>query len=455
MRILIVDDEKNIRFTLTDILTDEGYDVDSVDSGEKCLSRLKKIPYDLIILDVRLPGKNGIDVFREIKKMDMETDVLIISGHGGIETAVQAVKLGAYDFIEKPLSMSKLLTAARNISEKRQLQIRAFQEEDFKLQKYEMIGDSPQIKEVREVIRRVAPTEAKVLIRGESGTGKELVAWAIHRNSNRRDKPFIAFNSAALPTELVESELFGYDKGAFTGADKRKPGKLELANGGTLFLDEIGDMNLTTQAKVLRVIQEGTFERVGGDRTISIDVRILAATHKNLEDMIKNGTFRQDLFYRLNVLPIIVPPLRERQGDIIVLAEYFLRHFSKELKAPVKQLTEDAKSLLADYAFPGNVRELKNLMERLCILVSGEEISARDVIPHLPQDADTEMDNSAGLLEIRQFTQARREFEIRYLTRQLEKYQWNISITANKIGMKQPNLSRKMKDLGIQKNDTD
>ncbi len=449
MRILIVDDEKNIRFTLTNILTDEGFEVVSVDSGEKALSKLEKLNFDLIILDVKLPGMNGIEVFRNIKKMGIDTDVLVISGHSGIETAVEAVKLGAYDFLEKPLSMAKILTALRNIRERHTLKSKAAQVDSNIAVKYRMIGSSPQIQSVKDIIDRVAPMDTKVLIRGESGTGKELVAWAIHERSSRANRAFIAFNSAALPSELVESELFGYEKGAFTGAEKRKLGKLELANKGTLFLDEIGDMTMETQAKVLRVIQEGTFERVGGQQTIDIDVRIMAATHKDLENMIKEGTFREDLFYRLNVLPIIVPPLRDRNGDILELAEYFLQHFSVELKMPLKHLSESASRLLQNYAFPGNVREMRNLIERLYILTSGLEINDSDIQPHIQSDGS--LHDDFHFMEAQNFSAAKKEFEVEFLTRQLEKNGWNISAVAELLGMAQPNLSRKLKELGIRK----
>ena len=447
MNILVVDDEKNIRYTLTDILTDEGYHVKSVDTGEKCIKILKKQRFDMLILDVRLPGMDGIQVYEKIIQSEIDIDVLVISGHSGIQTAVKAVKLGAYDFIEKPLSLSKLLTAVRNIAEKRSLQISVNQNQSEKKQKYNMIGESPQIKSIRDTINKVAPTEAKVLIRGESGTGKELVAWAIHEESNRNEKPFIAFNSAALPSELVESELFGYDKGAFTGAEKRKIGKLELAHNGTLFLDEIGDMSMTTQAKVLRVIQEGTFERVGGENTITIDVRILAATHKNLEDMLEEGYFRQDLFYRLNVLPITIPPLRDRTGDRLYLANHFLKHFCFEMKTNVKKLTPNAGILLDTYNFPGNVRELKNLIERLCILVSTDKIAKKDILPHISGLNAAKEEYS--FMSSNNFADAKRDFEIQYLTEKLKNCNWNISLTAENLGMKQPNLSRKMKDLNI------
>ena len=449
MRILICDDEKNIRFTLTNILTDEGYEVVCVDSGEKALSKLEDQCFELIILDVKLPGMNGIEVFRNIKKMGIDTNVLVISGHSGIETAVEAVKLGAYDFLEKPLSMAKILTALRNIEERQDLKNKVAHVDINTANKYQMIGNSPEILAMREIIERVAPMDTKVLIRGDSGTGKELVAWAIHQSSKRRDQAFIAFNSAALPSELVESELFGYEKGAFTGAEKRKLGKLELANKGSLFLDEIGDMSMETQAKVLRVIQEGTFERVGGQRTIDIDVRIMAATHKDLESMIQNGTFREDLFYRLNVLPINVPLLRDRQGDVIVLADYFLQHFSVELKMARKTLAAGAQDLLTSYSFPGNVREMRNLIERLYILVREDEIQERDILPHIRTSlSGTEQSH---LMRTKNFSEAKREFEVEYLTRQLEQSSWNINAVAEKLGMLQPNLSRKLKELGIRK----
>ncbi len=451
MRILVVDDEKNIRFTLTDILQDEGYTVDSVDSGEKCLARLKRQKYELVILDVRMPGMDGIQVFQKLKEIEYDADVLVISGHSGIETAVQAVKLGAYDFIEKPLSMSKILTAARNIAQKQSLQFTASQTMSDKLKKYAMIGNSPQIQSIRDIIEKAAPTDTKVLIRGESGTGKELVAWAIHDKSHRREKPFIAFNSAALPTELVESELFGYDKGAFTGAEKRKIGKLEMAHGGTLFLDEIGDMSMTTQAKVLRVIQEGTFERVGGESTIRIDVRILAATHKDLENMISESAFRQDLFYRLNVLPMSIPPLRDRTGDVLFLADHFLQYYATELKEDLKYLTPKAKACLESYEFPGNVRELRNLIERLCILVTNQEITDKDVLPHLRNK--TGNDEICDFMTFENFSDARREFETRFITEKLKQSKWNITAAAEKLGMRQPNLSRKMKELKISRID--
>ncbi|MBT3590346.1 MAG: sigma-54-dependent Fis family transcriptional regulator, partial [Candidatus Marinimicrobia bacterium] len=315
--------------------------------------------------------------------------------------------------------------------------------------KYELVGTSKEMERLHSFIHKVAPTDAKILIRGESGTGKELVAFAIHSQSLLNSMPFIAFNSAAIPSELVESELFGHEKGAFTGADTKKIGKLELADKGTLFLDEIGDMSLPVQAKVLRAIQEGTFERVGGNKTIIINTRIIAATHKNLEAMVKEGTFREDLFYRLNVIPIKILPLRERSSDIVELAHYFLAYFSSELNQSPKILTKSSCHLLKYYSFPGNVRELKNLIERLYILVSSNKISPEDIYLHLPEIVGRSED--VININAEKFKDARLEFERKFLKEQLDKMGWNISNTAEKLGMQQPNLSRKINDLGIKK----
>lgn len=448
MKVLVVDDEKNIRISLSSILEDEGYEVITAESGEEALSMVEKDRIDLILLDVKLPGMDGLEVLEQVLEQYRDLDVIMISGHSDISIAVKAVKMGAYDFMEKPLSLPKIVVTARNIAEKQKLYQRFRQEKEDLDAKYKIIGVSPEIENVREIIQKVSGQDSKVLIKGESGTGKELVAYAIHANSHRKQGPFIKFNCAAIPNELVESELFGHEKGAFTGAESRKLGKLELAHEGTLFLDEIGDMNLDAQAKVLRVIQEGKFERVGGNETINIDVRILAATNKDLSAMIEQRTFREDLFYRLNVIPIDVPPLRIRQGDIPVLLEYYLDYFAHELKTQSKQMSDDAIDLLKTYNFPGNVRELRNLIERLYILTSGEVIEAQDVKNHLSTDG-AEKPPDFPFLETKDFTDVKREFEIYYLTRQLEKYDWNISTVAEKLGMAQPNLSRKIKQLDI------
>lgn len=450
MKILIVDDEINIRMTLKDILEDEGYKTAVAGTGEKAIKIASKENIDMIILDVKLPGIDGIEAFKKIHKDKPELDVLMISGHGDISTAVTAVKLGAYDFLEKPLSMIKILTAARNIKEKQSLQNKVAQEENAQYEKNKLIGNSPQIKKVLQLIEKVAPTDSKVLIRGESGTGKELIAFALHHKSKRNRKPFIKFNSAAIPFSLVESELFGHEKGAFTGADSQKLGKLEQANNGTLFLDEIGDMDLSVQAKILRVVQEGTFERVGGNNTINIDVRLIAATHKNLEEMIQKGTFRDDLFYRLNVVPISIPPLREREGDIEILTEHFLEYYSQEFKTLKKTMLPSAMDNLSQYSLPGNVRELKNIIERLCILVTNDFITKDDIAPHLMLDkSSSELDITT--IEGKTYKEIKANFERRFFQQQLEDHNWNISLIAKKLGMQQPNLSRKIKELRLSK----
>ncbi|MBN4081364.1 sigma-54-dependent Fis family transcriptional regulator [Caldithrix abyssi] len=449
MKILIVDDERNIRLTLKNILEDKGYITVAVPSGEEALKHFSIDNFGLIILDVKLPGMDGIKTLKAIRKAGPDQVVIMISGHSGIETAVEAVKLGAYDFLEKPLAMAKILTVTRNIVERNMLINRVDLEGSEKNSTYQLIGSSPQMQQLHRLIKAVARTNSKVLIRGESGTGKELVAYSLHHQSPRKEGPFIKFNSAAIPDELVESELFGYEKGAFTGADKRKLGKLELADGGTLFLDEIGDMNLKAQAKVLRVIQDGTLERVGGSETIKIDVRILAATNKPLEVMVKNGSFREDLFYRLNVVPLELPPLRERTGDIALLVNHYLRYFSNELKLNLKSFTDSALKRLDHYPFPGNVRELRNLIERLYILISEDWITDEVIKPHLISNQTPFSDYP--FLKTQSLSDAKRAFEIHYLTDHLKRHNWKISEVSRILGIHQPNLSKKIKDLGIKR----
>lgn len=449
MRILVVDDEKNIRQTLSAILSDEGHHITTAETGEEGLHRLGEIPFDLVFLDVKLPNISGIEVLKQIKNEDPSTEVLMISGDSDINTAVTAVKMGAHDFMEKPLSLPKILIAVQNIAEKRKLLQKCIIGDEVTSSRYQIVGQSKQIKGIREVIQRVSKTDAKVLITGESGTGKELVAYHIHKQSSRSDQPFITFNSAAIPNELVESELFGHEKGAFTGADQQKPGKLERANHGTLFLDEVGDMNLAAQSKILRVLEEGKFERVGGTRTIDIDVRILAATNRDIEVLIREGKFREDLFYRLNVVPIQLPPLRERPADIPVLIEHYLQGYSVELATPKKCFTETALRRLMDYPFPGNVRELKNFTERMYILSDKTELDEEDVYPNLGSQIGSAQDLLNDILEKDSFKDAKKAFEKYYFTKKLEKSGWNISRLANEVGIQQPNLSRKIKSLGI------
>ncbi|MCF7824431.1 MAG: sigma-54 dependent transcriptional regulator [Candidatus Marinimicrobia bacterium] len=450
MKILIIDDEKNIRLTLRDILEDDGHHVLEAGSGEDGLDLLKKENVDLVLLDVRLPGMDGIEVLKGIKGIDESLDVIMISGHATVGTAVDALRIGAYDFLEKPLSLARVKLAIRNLSEKQSLSKRTAVIEQTQKDKYRLVGQSPQMEQVLDTARRVGPTQAKVLIRGESGTGKELVAHAIHAASSRASEPFVKFNAAAIPSELVESELFGHEKGAFTGAVGQKKGKIEMANSGTLFLDEIGDMSLSAQAKILRVLEDGKFERVGGTQTQSVDIRLLAATNKPLEEMVKAGQFREDLFYRLNVVPINLPPLREREGDIKSLLTHFLAHYAAELSLIPKHFSRDALKMLIDYSFPGNIRELRNLVERLYILSPNTEIDIAEVKPHLNQVAASEGE-AAIFTETRSFADAKRIFEERYLESQLRQHAGNISRTAKSLGMQQSNLSRKLKELGLGK----
>lgn len=448
--ILIIDDEKNICSTLKEIFMDWGCNVETAQSGEKGILKCEKSSFDLILLDVNLPGIDGLETFKKIKKISNEVEILMVSGHSGIDIAVEAIKLGAYDFIEKPLSMARIETAFKNISEKQKL-ISQLDELSIEVEnKYQLIGCSEQFKNLLQIIDRVAPTNSKILIQGESGTGKELVARRIHRKSLRSGKSFIAFNSAAIPDNLVESELFGYEKGAFTGADKQKIGKIELANNGTLFLDEIGDMNLQTQAKLLRFIQEGTFERLGGKITHEIDVRIIAATHKNLSSMIEEGEFREDLFYRLNVIPVEISPLRDRIDDLKKLVPFYMDKISKELKLPLKTISSSGMNKMMSYNFPGNVRELRNLIERLYLLNVNREIEGEDLEPHLI--GARKKDNTENeIYEFSSIVDAKKEFEKKYLIHNLKKNNWSLTKTANKIGIHQPNLSRKMKELNISK----
>ncbi len=450
MHILVIDDEKNIRQTLFNILADEGHAVNLAESGEMGLEQIKKISFDLVFLDVKLPNMNGIEVLKNIKIDCPETDVLMISGNSDIHTAVNAVKSGAYDFMEKPLSLPKILIAVQNIAEKQRLYQKCTIGKQVEDIRYRIIGQSPQINKIREMIQRVAKTDAKVLITGESGTGKELVAFAIHKISERSENPFITFNSAAIPKDLVESELFGHERGAFTGADRQKPGKLEIASGGTIFLDEIGDMGIDAQSKILRVLEEGRFERVGGNRTIEVDVRVLAATNRKIEQMVHEGAFREDLYFRLNVVPFYLPPLRERTGDIPVLLNHYLKHFSQELTTREKHFSDDALDEIKKYHFPGNIRELKNLVERLYILSDNQEINLGEVLQNMVVRRRSEKTDATDFLKEKNFSNARNAFEKYYLTEKLKAAHWNISRAAIEIGLQQPNLSRKLKSLGIE-----
>ncbi len=449
--ILIIDDEESIRESLRGILQDEGFRTVCADNGENGLNLLREEIPDLILLDIWMPGLDGIETLSRIRDMQPDQLVIMMSGHGTIETAVKATKLGAYDFIEKPLSLEKLLVVIQNamkvgqlVEENRTLKAKIAKE-------HEMIGCSDAITELKDQIGIAAPTSAWVLITGENGTGKELVARAIHTQSHRGFKPFIEVNCAAIPEELIESELFGHEKGSFTGATALRKGKFDQANEGTLFLDEIGDMSLKTQAKVLRILQERKFERVGGNRTIEVDVRVIAATNKDLEEEIRSGNFREDLYYRLNVLPFHVPPLRERKDDIEKLANHFLAYFCSKESREVKTLSAEALQALRNYPWPGNVRELKNIIERLVIMTPDRVISEQRLPPSIVsrRSLDSRLP-SAGNGEPSTFREAKEEFEKVFLIQKLEENDWNVSRTAEAIEVERSNLHRKIKAFGIE-----
>ena len=454
--ILIVDDEKNIRTALTGVLQDEGYRVAEADSGEAALKVLRQVPPDLVILDIWMAGMDGLATLAEIKRLHPEVAVLMISGHGTIETAVRATKLGAYDFIEKPLSLEKTTLAVRHALDAQQLYRENVALRQRLEQRYELVGESEVIQKLREQIAAAAPSNGRVLIRGESGTGKELIARAIHRQSHRVAKPFVEVNCAAIPEDLIESELFGHEKGAFTGATMRRRGKFEMADGGTLFLDEVGDMSLKTQAKVLRVLEEQTFERVGGTESLRVDVRIIAASNKDLEGEIRAGRFREDLYYRLNVIPFDVSPLRQRREDIPLLAAYLLKQFCREYGKREKTLSPGALSILREHSWPGNVRELRNVIERLVIMVSEDRIEAEGVGTALgPRPSGPEPAPEARAPETvpeadLSLREARERFERDYILQRLRENGWNVTRTAEKLGIERSNLHRKLRALEIE-----
>jgi two-component system nitrogen regulation response regulator NtrX len=444
-RVLVVDDEPGIRGSLSGVLQDEGYDVEAVPDGESCVVKLAERLFDVVLLDVWLPGMDGMETLTRIQEIAASDRpmVIMISGHGSIETAVRATKLGAYDFVEKPLTIEKVAVLVKNACQQRKLEreVERLKEADGKQR---IIGESVPMKAVRQQLALMAGTNGRVLIFGESGTGKELVAHAIHENSPRAPEPFIEVNCAAIPEELIESELFGHRKGSFTGASEDKVGKLEKADCGTLFLDEVGDMSLKTQAKVLRALEEQRFEPVGAHESLTVDVRIVAATNKNLEEEISRGNFREDLFYRLNVIPFYVPPLRERVEDIPLLVDYFIKEFTTAYGRRPKELTPEAYRILQEYSWPGNVRELKNLMERIVIMNPQMRIDARHIpLNPVRRSADRSTERFGSLQEVREA--AERE----YILKKLEETQGNVTRTAELLGLERSNLYRKMKSLGI------
>jgi two-component system nitrogen regulation response regulator NtrX len=443
-RILIVDDEASIRRSLAGILSDEGFVPAEAAEGEAALAELRgEAPPDLVLLDIAMPGRDGVEILEEMQRTWPSVPVVMMSGHGTIETAVRATQLGAFDFLEKPLSVEKLLLTIRHALERARLQRENQRLRAEAVRAHEILGDSSLIQKLKEQIRVAAPTNGWVLITGENGTGKELVAKQVHVQSRRADQPFVEVNCAAIPEELIESELFGHEKGAFTGAIAQKRGKFELADKGTIFLDEIADMSLRTQAKILRILQEHKFERVGGTETIEVDVRVIAATNKSLEKAIQEGTFREDLFYRLNVIPFHVPPLRERREDVPVLARAFVEEFCAESGMGVKTIAPRAMQALQGHPWPGNVRELRNLTERLVLLTPGPRIRPED----LPEEIRSGV--RAPDLEAATLEDARRAFERDFLRERLREHGWNISRTAEAIGLARESLSRKMRQFGI------
>lgn len=444
-KILVVDDERNIQNILKEVLTEEGYAVITTGTGKGCIDAVKKEFFDAIILDVKLPDMDGISIIENLKKTSRESEIIVISGHATIEMAVEAIKKGAYDFIKKPLSLEKVRIVLRHAIEMHNFRKEKKNWDREIEERYRMIGESSAIKEVKGMIEKVAPLDSKVLIIGESGVGKELVAYAIHKKSKRKDESFIKVNCAAIPTELVESELFGYEKGAFTGAVGKKIGKFESADKGTILLDEIGDMDLATQAKVLRLIEIGEVMPLGSTEAISIDVRLIASTNKNIEEEVKRGNFREDLFFRLNVFPIKVPPLRERKKDIPFLIDHFVDDVISQSAIGHKDFSKEAVDVLLKYSFPGNIRELKNIIERLLILKEGDLIGAEDVKSLL-----TEVGKGKEVSLLQQpYKDAKRNFEKLYIEEKLKENTWNISKTAKELGIERPNLHRKMRELGI------
>jgi two-component system nitrogen regulation response regulator NtrX len=445
-RILVVDDEPAIRQSLCGVLEDEGFQPAAVASGEECLERLARQPCDLVFLDIWLPGLDGLETLARIQEMAAgeRPAVVMISGHGNIETAVRATKLGAFDFLEKPLTIEKVLVVAKNAIQQRRMELELQRLKETGSEKLRIIGESVPMKALRQQLALMAGTNGRVLIYGESGTGKELVAHAIHSMSPRASEPFVEVNCAAIPEELIESELFGHRKGSFTGAHEDKTGKFQKADGGTLFLDEVGDMSLKTQAKVLRSLEEQRFEPVGASAYIQVDVRVVAATNKNLDQEIERGNFREDLFYRLNVIPFYVPPLRERIEDVPLLAEYFVKEFTTAYGRRRKELTPEAHELLQSYHWPGNVRELRNLMERIVIMSPQVRIDARHIpLNPIRRASDRPIDRFGSLQEVREAA------ERDYILRKLDETGGNVSRAADLVGLERSHLHRKMKALGI------
>ncbi|HTS58440.1 MAG TPA: sigma-54 dependent transcriptional regulator [Terriglobales bacterium] len=444
--ILIVDDEVSIRHSLKDVLEEEGYKTVGAESGEACLETLRKSNFDVVLLDVWLPGIDGLETLEKIRDMEAASEVIMISGHGTIETAVRATKLGAYDFLEKPLSIEKTLIVIKNAIDAKRLRAENRELKKQLIPKSVIVGESVPMKALRQQIQIMAPTNGRVLIYGESGTGKELVARAIHLNSQRKDEMFVEVNCAAMPEDLIESELFGHRKGCFPGALADKEGTFQKAHGGTMFLDEIGDMSLKTQSKVLRTLEDQRFVPVGSDEAITVDARVIASTNKDLDEEISKGNFREDLFYRLNVIPFSVPPLRERKEDIPLLARHFLKEFTASYGRRSREITDDAIETLMRYSWPGNVRELRNVMERIVIM---NPTAVRIERKHLPPLLLRDGGRRAAGTEFSSLHQARAAYERDYILKKLDENYGNVTRTAEVLGLERSHLYRKMRSLGI------
>jgi len=446
-KILITDDEKRMRESLADMLSFKGYKPVMAKDGNETLDIIQNNNIHLVLLDIKMPGLDGISTLQKIKKMKSSLPVIMISGYGTIKDAVEATKIGAFDFIEKPVEADRLLLTIKNALEKSSLELENIRlQQDIK-KKYHMVGSSKALKKIHSLINKAAPSNAKVLIMGENGTGKELIARAIHKNSKRSQDPFIRVNCASIPEELIESELFGHKKGSFTGALADKDGKFFLADKGTIFLDEVGDMSMRTQSKVLRVLQEGDFERVGDTESIQVDVRVISATNKDIEKEIKERRFREDLFYRLNVISIIAPSLRDRKEDIPLLAEYFLNEFREENNKNVRGFSQDALTALINNEWKGNIRELKNVIERIVILSGKEFIDKEDVYTATqPQRLTPQKQKPAN------YKEARDEFDRNFIINSLIAHNWNVSKTAAFLSLERTTLYKKMQKLGIKGN---
>ena len=445
-KILVIDDEAGIRSSLKGILEDEGYVVTTTDTGEKGLDLLKGENFDLVLLDIWLPQMSGLDVLEKIKRSEESSQVVMISGHGSIATAVKSTKLGAYDFLEKPLTLEKVILTAKNALRQKRLE-----EENIQLRarveaKYHLIGESPAIQKLKNEIKLAAPTNGRVLIYGEAGTGKELVARLLHQQSPRRDKRFIQINSAAIPDDLIESELFGYAGEEKPGPEKSRKGKILLADGGSLFLDEIGDMSLKTQAKLVRFIEEETFKPLGSSESTTSDVRLIASTTKNLRELIAQGKFREDLFFKLNIIPMAIPPLRERKEDISLLIEYFLSYFAKEYGKKQKRMKEEALQAFINYSWPGNVSELINVIERFVIMVKEKEIESSH-LSLLVEPMESQFISTVE--ESKPLRQAKEQFEREYIHKILLRHHWDIPKTASELNIEEDLLHEKIKSLGI------